>query len=127
MVTTYETIDVLQDSLELLRAGWCQGTMAKDCSRIMHVPCTSEEAKFFCLHGAIRRVCHPKLFFAEQVLDKLDALLFEFDTDAFIETKGELEMPTMTWNDAQERTKDDVLAFVGFSINRLKQSLDNKE
>ena len=81
---------------------WVQGIYAVDDTGRM-CPSSSEKACAFCLLGAIERAYPPSEWFkmASKVRDELNKLSMK-----------EASWPISIWNDAVERTKEEVVALL---------------
>lgn len=93
-------IEKLREARALIEHGWTQSVYARD-AYLRHVAIDSPKAVCFCLAGALRRVgLQPSVNYKSYF-------------------KGEPGVLT-TWNDAPERTKDEVLACLDNSIAALQ-------
>lgn len=98
-----KTIDILREARALIAKGWAQGAFARDkCgSKVLHY---SPDACAWCLSGALRAAWGG----SEEYLHARNFV---------VAVIGASCLPT--WNDAPDRTKEDVLAALDEVISRV--------
>lgn len=95
MNTNAEIQETLKAAKALVAAGWFQGNLASSGQAVTSP--LDPESKYFCALGAMERAC----FRRAATLGKVQMAF----VDANPETKGCVSI----WNDAYERTKEEVL------------------
>jgi hypothetical protein len=102
------TLKVLRRARDMVAAGWCQGSAARN-SAGTPVSAASDDACQFCLYGAVAR--------AAWYLRDFDA---EGTAICAIRLAGEIDGGLIRWNDQPSRTQADVVNLLDLAIGRLE-------
>lgn len=103
--------DILSRARDLIVAGWCQGVAAKT-SGGNSVAAISKSATRFDPSGAIEHVCDARW----PLMPALNLLVFT------IRSHGHDVQMARVWNDAPERTQDEVVAMFDAAIDEARKA-----
>ena len=113
---------VVIDTMELLRNGWCKGTFARD-NNDEAVHWSAPEARYFCLGGALRKVVfesqsqfipYPTNFVCLSPIYKDIGFLLHIKLHGGV---------VQIWNDKEERKLEDVLSLLSEVLSDIDQEL----
>ena len=115
---------VVIDTMELLRNGWCKGTFARD-NNDEAVHWSAPEARYFCLGGALRKVVFESQsqlipYIAKDVC--LSPLYKDIRFRLHMKLHGGI---VQIWNDKKERKLKDVLLLLSEVLSDIDQELRN--
>lgn len=116
------TVPVLRAMRDLLSNpdAWTQGVLARDFIGSEIEP-LADEARCWCLIGAICKVGHVSIGYGHPAYDELLDTLRERDEAAQLVIAAEMDIEDLVpvYNDAQDTTHADVLALIDATIARL--------